>query len=250
MEVIKVRNYKELSKKAAEIIIQKVKQSNAITLGLATGSTPEGLYRELITEHRLNKTSYQHVTTFNLDEYVGIEPEDSNSYHYYMVQHLFSGIDILQENTHIPSGIAKNLAEECLKYDQLVESSGGIDLQILGIGQNGHIGFNEPGTSFESKTHVVQLKESTREANARFFPKFETVPTHAITMGISTILKSKQILLLVSGEKKAEALQQLLYGEISEEFPSSVLKLHPNVTIIGDNQALSLGCQIGPFRNP
>jgi glucosamine-6-phosphate deaminase len=238
MEIIRVRDYKELSKKAAEIIIQKVKQSNTLTIGLATGSTPEGLYRELINEHRLNKTSYQHITTFNLDEYVGIKPEDPNSYHYYMNQHLFSGIDISQHNTHIPSGIAKNLVEECVKYDQLVESSGGIDLQILGIGQNGHIGFNEPGTSFESKTHVVQLKESTREANARFFPTFEAVPTHAITMGISTILKSKQILLLVSGEKKAEALQQLLYGEISEEFPASVLKLHPNVTIIADVHAL------------
>jgi glucosamine-6-phosphate deaminase len=238
MEIIRVRDYKELSKKAAEIIIQKVKQSNTLTIGLATGSTPEGLYRELINEHRLNKTSYQHITTFNLDEYVGIKPEDPNSYHYYMNQHLFSGIDISQHNTHIPSGIAKNLVEECVKYDQLVESSGGIDLQILGIGQNGHIGFNEPGTSFESKTHVVQLKESTREANARFFPTFEAVPTHAITKGISTILKSKQILLLVSGEKKAEALQQLLYGEISEQFPASVLKLHPNVTIIADVHAL------------
>lgn len=242
MEIIKVRDYKELSKKAAEIIIRKVKQSNTLTIGLATGSTPEGLYRELIYEHRLNKTSYQHVTTFNLDEYVGIKPEDPNSYHYYMNQHLFRGIDILQNNTHIPSGIAKNLAEECVKYDQLVESAGGIDLQILGIGQNGHIGFNEPGTSFKSKTHAVQLKESTREANARFFPTFEAVPTHAITMGISTILKSKQILLLVSGEEKAEALQQLLYGEISEQFPASVLKLHPNVTIIADDHALCIGC--------
>jgi glucosamine-6-phosphate deaminase len=240
MNVIKVRDYNELSTSAAGIIIQKVKQSNALRLGVATGSTPEGLYKELVSDHQINKTSYQQVTTFNLDEYVGLKPENPNSYHYYMNQHLFNGIDILRKNTHIPSGIVKDLAEECNRYDQLVEASGGIDLQILGLGQNGHIGFNEPGTSFETKTHVVQLKESTRAANARFFPEYEAVPSHAITMGIATILKSKQILLLASGKKKAKAIHQLLYGEISEEFPSSILKRHSNVTIIADEDALCM----------
>lgn len=240
MKLIKAGNYENLSKIAGDMIIEKVQQSNTINLGLATGSTPEELYRYLVKDHLINKTTYKGVKTFNLDEYIGLDPANKNSYHYYMKEHLFTHIDIPRKNIHIPNGNTKNLVDECKQYDLLIEKQGGIDLQILGLGQNGHIGFNEPGTSFESKTHVVELDDSTRLANARFFNNLDRTPTHAITMGVSTILKSKEILLLVSGETKAKALQRLLEGKISNEFPSSILKTHSNVTIIADYQALAV----------
>ncbi|ARK32402.1 glucosamine-6-phosphate deaminase [Halalkalibacter krulwichiae] len=239
MELIKTNDYQEMSRVAADIIIQKVKQSKQFTLGLATGSTPEGLYGNLIEDQKQNATSYRHVTTFNLDEYVGMKRSDPNSYHYYMKTQLFDSIDIPVSQIHLPKGDATDLGQECLCYEELIQANGGIDLQVLGIGQNGHIGFNEPGTSLHSKTHVVELAESTREANARFFPSIEEVPTQAITMGISTIVQSKQILLLVSGNKKEQALKRLLQGKISEEFPASILNQHENVTIIADKEALS-----------
>lgn len=234
MKIIKVSDYDELSRKAGEIVIEKVKKRSSPILGLATGSTPEGLYRFLINDYINNHTTYKHVKTFNLDEYVGLGPKNPNSYYYYMKTHLFNHIDILPENTHLPNGVCKDLIKECLDYECLIEQSGGIDLQILGIGINGHIGFNEPGTSFESPTHVVKLEQSTRLANSRFFTSFEETPTYAITMGISTILKSKEILLLVSGKEKASAFQRFLEGDVCEEFPCSMLKMHPNVTVIVD----------------
>ena len=237
LKLIKVENYQELSKIASEIIINKVKQSDKLTLGLATGSTPEGLYRYLVEDHVLNQTNYQQIKTFNLDEYVGIPPENKNSYFYYMNHHLFNHINILPNNIHLPNGLTDDFERECRHYEDLIDQTGGIDLQILGVGLNGHIGFNEPNTSFESKTHVVKLDECTREANARFFQTLEEVPTHAITMGISTILKSKEILLLVSGDKKKATLQRLLDCGISENFPASILKKHPHLTIITDNIA-------------
>ena len=237
LKLIKVENYQKLSKIASEIIINKVKQSDKLTLGLATGSTPEGLYRYLVEDHVLNQTDYQQIKTFNLDEYVGIPPENKNSYFYYMNHHLFNHINILPNNIHLPNGLTDDFERECRHYEDLIDQTGGIDLQILGVGLNGHIGFNEPNTSFESKTHVVKLDECTREANARFFQTLEEVPTHAITMGISTILKSKEILLLVSGDKKKATLQRLLDCDISENFPASILKKHPHLTIITDNIA-------------
>ncbi|OCA86770.1 glucosamine-6-phosphate deaminase [Bacillus sp. FJAT-27986] len=237
MEIIKVKNYHELSKIAAETIIKKVNQSSKFTLGLATGSTPEGLYRYLVEDRSLHHTNYQHVKAFNLDEYVGMNPENEQSYYYYMNHHLFNHINILPDNIHLPLGNKENLEYECEHYELLIEQNGGIDIQVLGIGQNGHIGFNEPGTSFKSSTHVVELDDSTRKANSRFFHTIDEVPTHAITMGISTILKSKEILLLVSGKCKARALQRLLDGEISEEFPASILKNHSNITVIADLDA-------------
>lgn len=238
MEIIEVYNYHELSKVAAEIIIKKVNQSNEkFTLGLATGSTPEGLYRSLIEDWSLHHTNYQHVKTFNLDEYVGMNPENEQSYYYYMNHHLFNHINISPDHIHLPQGNKENLEHECNHYELLIEQNGGIDLQVLGIGQNGHIGFNEPGTSFNSKTHIVELDDSTRKANSRYFHTIDEVPTHAITMGISTIIKSKEILLLVSGENKTQALQRLLEGEISEEFPASILKQHSNITVIADLDA-------------
>ncbi|RBW70121.1 glucosamine-6-phosphate deaminase [Bacillus taeanensis] len=239
MELIKVRDYNEMSQKAAEILIGKVKGSEKINFGLATGGTPKGLYEKMIEDHQKNGISYKNVTTFNLDEYAGLSEEDPNSYHYYMNESLFKHIDILKSNTHLPKGISEHLEKECSEYDKMIAENGGIDLQVLGIGQNGHIGFNEPGTSFKSNTHVVKLAESTREANARYFDTIDDVPTHAITMGIASIMKSKEILLLVSGEAKQEAMGKLMHGEVTEEFPASILQKHPRVTIIADQKALS-----------
>lgn len=245
MKIIQVKDYKEMSQKASEVIIHKVKQEDRINLGLATGGTPKGLYKAMIEDHRKNGTSYQHVTTFNLDEYIGLEEQNPNSYHYYMSESLFNHIDIPKSQTYLPNGLADDYNHECERYDRLIKALGGIDLQVLGIGQNGHIGFNEPGTSFQSSTHIVTLEESTRKANARYFNTLDNVPTHAITMGISSIMNSKEILLLVSGEEKADAMQKLLHGEISEDFPASVLKRHSHVTIIADQKALS-GVLVSP----
>ncbi|MFJ8265720.1 glucosamine-6-phosphate deaminase [Peribacillus asahii] len=240
MKIVVAENYEDMSNKAAQIIIDKVKHNPSSVLGLATGSTPKKTYQLLIEDHNNNQATYQNIHTVNLDEYVGPNPDNPNSYHYFMNENLFKSIDIPKEQTHIPNGLASNLQEECNRYESLIMQLGGIDLQLLGIGVNGHIGFNEPGTSFETGTHVIKLTNSTRKANARFFTDISEVPTHAITMGIKSILKSKEILLLASGEKKANAIKQLVEGPIDEQFPASILKKHPNVTVIADKAALSL----------
>lgn len=239
MKIIEVKDYQQMSKTAAEYIIEKVSRNPSIKLGLATGGTPIGTYKNLIADHQQNGTSYVNVAAFNLDEYIGLSRENGQSYRYYMNDLLFNHIDINQENTHIPHGDVADVQKECTRYEELLAKHGGIDLQILGIGANGHIGFNEPGTSINSKTHIVNLAPSTITANARFFDKVEDVPTQAITMGISTIMKSKEILLLISGESKKEALFNLLNGQVDERFPASVLKNHPNVTIIADKAAVA-----------
>ncbi len=234
MKIINVGNYQELSERAAKIVIETVQNKPNAVLGLATGSTPIGLYNELIDDHAKNGTSYRKICTFNLDEYVGLEGSHPQSYLYFMRQHLFNHIDISLENTFIPNGKAEDMMKECERYEELIKEKGGIDLQILGIGQNGHIGFNEPGTSFSSRTHIIQLTESTRKANSRFFSSMDEVPTHAVTVGIQTIMDSRKILLLVSGQAKMEAFKRLLSDEIDESFPASVLKLHNDVTVITD----------------
>ncbi|GLB60076.1 glucosamine-6-phosphate deaminase [Cytobacillus sp. NCCP-133] len=239
MDILKVKNYEEMSKTAAEYIIKEVRQYPSIKLGLATGSTPVGTYKHLIEDHKSNGTSYKDVTTFNLDEYIGLSGNHPSSYRYFMNSILFDHLDISKKNTYIPSGVANDMEKECFDYERLLDRRAGIDLQILGIGSNGHIGFNEPGTSFSSKTHLVDLAQSTREANARFFSNLDEVPDQAITMGISTIMKSKEILLLVSGEAKSEATKQLLAGNIAEQFPASILRKHTNVKIIADKAALA-----------
>ncbi|MCA0150865.1 MULTISPECIES: glucosamine-6-phosphate deaminase [Rossellomorea] len=240
MKLIEVKDYQEMSHVAADYLLSKVNKNKKITLGLATGGTPQGLYKALIADHQENNTSYQQVSSFNLDEYIGLSGDHPNSYCHYMNENLFNHIDIPLENTHIPSGKAADLDGECEAYDEKIHSEGGIDLQVLGIGSNGHIGFNEPGTSFDSPTHIVELTQSTREANARYFDSINDVPTHAITMGIASILKSKEILLLASGHSKQKALKKLVEGEISEDFPASVLNRHLNVTVIADKEALAL----------
>ncbi|AIE61316.1 glucosamine-6-phosphate deaminase [Bacillus methanolicus] len=240
MNILRADNYDQLSKIAASKIIEKVRANPKATIGLATGSTPIGVYKLLIEDHKTNGTTYKQVSTVNLDEYIGISRDDPNSYHYFMREQLFNHIDIPLEQTYIPNGMAEDFLLECTRFESVIHELGGVDVQLLGIGQNGHIGFNEPGTSFKSRTHVVTLAESTRKANSRFFPSLDDVPTHAITMGIATIMDSKEIILLASGASKAKAIARLVHGEVDEDFPASALKLHKNVTIIADIAALQL----------
>ena len=239
MKIIKVKDYQAMSEAAASTIIKKVQNRPDIRLGLATGGTPKGMYEVLVRDHLQNGTSYERASSFNLDEYIGLDPGHPNSYHYYMNKLLFHHIDLKKERIYIPNGMAADREFECTRYDRLIDSSGGIDLQILGIGENGHIGFNEPGTSFTTGTHVVTLTDSTREVNARYFDSLEEVPSQAMTMGISTIMKSKEILLLISGKKKSGALKRLLEGDVTAEFPASILNQHSHVTVIADEMALS-----------
>ncbi|MDR7238826.1 glucosamine-6-phosphate deaminase [Neobacillus drentensis] len=238
MKILEVKDYQQMSNKAAEYIIEKVIRFPSIKLGLATGGTPIGTYKKLIEDHQKNGTSYRRVTTFNLDEYIGLSEENKNSYRYYMNENLFNHIDIEKSRTFIPRGDVDDIQKESLYYEDLIAKHSGIDLQVLGIGSNGHIGFNEPGTLFESSTHIVNLAPSTIQANARFFNRVKEVPTKAITMGIATIMKSKEILLLISGEEKRETLFRLLNGDVNIGFPASVLKNHPFVTIIADEAAV------------
>ncbi|WP_073203122.1 glucosamine-6-phosphate deaminase [Gracilibacillus kekensis] len=238
MKLIRTKNYQEMSKEAARFINKRVHANPALTLGLATGGTPIQTYENLAKDYQQNETSYQQITTFNLDEYIGLPETDPNSYHFYMQKHLFSKINIPNEQTFIPNGQSDNLAEECIAYEDLIKKHGGIDLQILGLGHNGHIGFNEPGTSFEQRTHIVKLAESTINANARFFDTMQEVPKKAITMGISTIMESKEILLLVTGKEKYNALTKLLHGEIDPSFPASILNEHNNLTVIATEDAI------------
>lgn len=240
MKLIEVNTYAELSKLAAEMIIEKVQNSSRITLGLATGATPIGTYEKLIEAHQQLGVSYRHVHTFNLDEYVGLASHHPESYHYFMEKHLFQHIDIPRENIHLLDGMATDLEAECARYERLIQEAGGIDLQLLGIGVNGHIGFNEPYTPFDSKTHVTNLTKETKEANARYFASYEQVPSQALTMGIATIMQAKEIILLISGKNKAEILAKLLESEVTEALPASILKTHPNAVLIADQEALSL----------
>jgi glucosamine-6-phosphate deaminase len=240
MNIIEVANYEEMSQKAGKLIAGKIRSNPSMTLGLATGSTPLGVYQYLIKDYHENGTSYKNIKTINLDEYIGLPLDDPHSYHFFMRKNLFNHVDIDQKNTHVPNGAANDLLEECDRYENLIHEIGGIDLQVLGIGQNGHIGFNEPGTDFQSHTHIVALAQETREANSRFFNSIEEVPTHALSMGIASILDSREIFLLASGASKAEAVARLLTQDINENFPASALKQHQFVTIIADEEALSV----------
>ncbi|MFC2948726.1 glucosamine-6-phosphate deaminase [Virgibacillus sediminis] len=239
MELIQAKDYQDMSQRACSLVLERLRGMEDPVLGLATGSTPEGMYNCLIEAYRKGEASFNNLTTFNLDEYVGLKKEHPKSYHSYMKEKLFKHINIGEDQIHLPNGTAVDLDSECLEYEKLIKNAGKIDLQILGIGLNGHIGFNEPGTSFESRTHMVELDESTRKANARFFSSIEEVPKKAVTMGIGTILDSKEIILLVSGKNKAAALARLLKGEVSESFPASALGEHPNTIIIADESSLN-----------
>ena len=240
MKLIRVENYEEMSSKAAQLVEQQILDNSHSVLGLATGSTPLGLYGKLIEGVRERGISYRDVQTFNLDEYRGLSGDHPNSYRHFMNEKLFQSIDIQPENTYIPNGKALPVEEECCRYEALINEIGPPHLQILGMGTNGHIGFNEPGTPETSQTHCVKLELSTRNSNARFFSDRDEVPTHAITMGIESILKSEKILLLASGKKKAQAVKRFLEGRVSKDFPASFLWKHNDVTLIVDREAYGL----------
>jgi len=229
--------YEKMSDRAAEIFKESVNRNPEIVLGLPTGSSPVGMYKRICDDYKRGELDLSQTTTFNLDEYIGLPPEHEQSYHHFMATHLFNCVNLRPENIHLPHASAEKKQVACEEYEQKIQKAGAIDLQILGIGRNGHIGFNEPGNPFESRTHVVKLHQETREANARFFDSLKEVPEYSITMGIKTIMRSKRILLLATGEKKAEAVKKTLYGPISPEFPASVLQLDPDCRILIDKAA-------------
>ncbi len=238
MKVLVEKDYDSMSKSAGGMIIEEIKRKPNIVLGLATGSTPIGMYKELIKEYKEDRVDFSKVKTFNLDEYVGLSSEHPNSYRYFMNNELFNHININKENTHIPNGKAENLERYCKQYDKAIDEAGGIDIQILGIGENGHIAFNEPDEALSVGTSIVNLTENTIEVNSRFFDSMEEVPKTAITMGIGSILKAKKIILLASGEKKGPVIKRLLNdNRITTQLPASFLLLHPDVTIIVDEAA-------------
>jgi len=239
MRIIVAANYDEMSKKAADIVASQIILKPESVVGLATGGTPVGFYRELIKIHKDGKFSFKEVKTFNLDEYYGLDKDNTQSYHYYMMDNLFKHIDINIENINIPSGTAKDIEVECKAYEAKIKSAGGIDIQVLGIGTNGHIGFNEPDVKFEAITHLVKLDEETIEANSRFFNSIEEVPKSAISMGIKTIMHAKKIVLLASGSEKAKVIERMMNGDITPDLPASILQLHPDVTLILDKDAAS-----------
>lgn len=238
MNIIVVNNYEELSRKAANIIAKKLILNPKINLGLATGSTPIGMYRELIKLYNEKIINFEQVKTFNLDEYCGIDRKNKNSYYYFMKENFFDFINVKEENINIPKGEVKDFKKECVDYENKIIKSCNVDIQVLGMGRNGHIGFNEPDCYLGSKTHIVELDEDTRNANSRFFNSIEEVPRKAITMGIKTIMNSKEILLLVSGNGKSDTLKSALYGEVTNKVPASILQLHPNVTVIIDKSSV------------
>lgn len=240
MRIIVVDNYEEMSIEAARIMASCVTLKPDSVLGLATGSTPLGMYSQLINIYNRKEVNFEHVKSFNLDEYYGLNKDNEQSYNYYMNENFFKHINIKPENINIPNGAAENIEEECISYEKKIKEAGGIDIQVLGIGVNGHIGFNEPDVKFEAETHLVQLDEQTIESNARFFESREEVPTSAISMGIKTIMHSKKILLLANGKSKAEAINKALNGKITPDVPASILQLHLDVTVILDKEAASL----------
>lgn len=229
----------EAAVRAAELYRALLRRKPDAVLGLATGSTPLGLYAQLVALYRAGEISFAQATSFNLDEYVDLPPTHDQSYRYFMEKNLFSQIDLPQARIHVPSGL--DVSEAALAaYDEAIEAAGGIDLQLLGLGGNGHIGFNEPGTPFALGTHVVALTERTRRDNARFFASLDEVPTHAATMGVRTVMHARAILLLAFGRAKAEALAAALTGPVTPDMPASVLQLHPDVTVFCDKEAAAL----------
>ncbi|MBQ8863005.1 MAG: glucosamine-6-phosphate deaminase [Clostridia bacterium] len=232
MNFIKAESYEALSCAAAEIIAAQIAEKKNAVLGLATGSSPLGTYACLRKMYEEERADFSEITSVNLDEYVGLSAENEQSYRYFMNKNLFDHINIRPENTVVPNGCAEELAREAMEYDALIARLGGIDLQLLGIGLDGHIGFNEPAEFFTKETHVTELDASTIEANARFFARREDVPTKAITMGMGAIMGAKKILLIANGKKKREILEKAMYGKITPRVPASILQLHPNVTVI------------------
>ena len=239
MRIYCEKDYDAMSRRAACVIAAQVVSKPDCVLGLATGSSPVGTYKQLIQWHKQGDLSFREVRSVNLDEYYGLAPDHDQSYRYFMQANLFDHVDIVPENTNVPDGLAKDPAAEGERYEKLAAGLGYADLQLLGMGRNGHIGFNEPCADFPLATHLVDLTESTIEANARFFASADDVPRQALTMGIGTIMKARKILVVVSGGDKADAVWKAFTGPITPEVPASILQLHPDVTLVGDESALS-----------
>lgn len=239
MKIYKAKDYKDMSRKAANIISAQVIMKPNCVLGLATGSTPIGTYDQLVEWYNKGDLDFSEVTTVNLDEYKGLPRTNDQSYYYFMHQHLFDRVNIDPERTNVPNGMEPDAEKECGRYEELIRSLGGVDLQLLGLGHNGHIGFNEPGEAFEKETHCVDLTESTIEANKRFFASADDVPKQAYTMGIKTIMQAKKILIVVNGENKADIVERAFFGPVTPEVPASILQLHNEVTLVGDEAALA-----------
>lgn len=239
MRIYKGKDYADMSRKAANIISAQVIMKPGCVLGLATGSTPIGLYQQLVAWYEKGDLDFSEVRTVNLDEYKGLSRENDQSYYYFMHHNLFDHVNLPAENSHLPNGMEPDSDKECRRYSELIRSMGGVDLQLLGIGHNGHIGFNEPGDAFDNDVHCVNLTQSTIEANKRFFASADDVPKQAYTMGIKTIMQAKKILIVASGEDKADIVRDAFFGPITPKVPASVLQLHNDVTLVADEAALS-----------
>lgn len=239
MRIVRAKDYDDMSRKAANIISAQVIIKPDTVLGLATGSTPLGTYRQLIDWYKKGDLDFSEVSSVNLDEYRGLSPENDQSYRYFMNYNFFSQINICPEKTFVPDGLAENPDEACKAYDEIVQSLGGVDLQLLGLGLNGHIGFNEPTDEFCKGTYCVDLTESTIEANKRFFESEKDVPRQAYTMGIGTIMRADKVLLLVSGKAKAKILSEVLFGPVTAQVPGSILQFHKDLIVVADEEALS-----------
>lgn len=239
MRIYEAKDYDEMSRKAANILAAQVILKPDCVLGLATGSSPIGTYDQLVERCESGDIDFSEVKTVNLDEYIGLDQENDQSYYYFMHSHLFDRVNIDPANTNVPNGMAEDIDAECERYEELIRSLGGVDIQLLGIGRNGHIGFNEPSDSFDKMTHCVDLTESTIEANKRFFASADDVPKQAVSMGSGTIMKAKKILLIACGEDKADAVAKSFFGPVTPEVPASILQLHSDVVVIADTAALS-----------
>ena len=239
MVIYKAKNYQDMSRKAANIISAQIIMKPNCVLGLATGSSPVGTYKQLIEWYEKGDLDFSQVTSINLDEYKGLSPENDQSYRYFMNTNLFDHVNIDKTRTFVPNGLEPDSQKACNDYNQIIQEEGPIDLQLLGLGHNGHIGFNEPSDHFENETHCVDLTETTIQANKRFFASEEDVPRQAYTMGIGTIMRCRKLIVLVSGKDKAAILKQVIQGPVTPEVPGSILQFHPNCTIIADEAALS-----------
>ena len=239
MKIIKAKDYQDMSRKAANIISAQVIMKPDCVLGLATGSTPIGAYENLVNWYQKGDLDFSGVTTVNLDEYTGLTRDNDQSYYYFMNEHLFSKVNVDPKRTFLPDGTEPDSAKACEDYNHVIESVGGVDLQLLGLGHNGHIGFNEPSDIFKAKTHCVDLTETTIQANKRFFASIDDVPRQAYTMGIQTIMQARKILVVVSGAEKAAIVKEAFFGPITPKVQASVLQLHHDVILVADEAALA-----------
>lgn len=240
MIIYAAKDYQDMSRKAANIMSAQIIMKPDAVLGLATGSTPVGMYRQLVEWYNKGDLDFSRISSVNLDEYRGLSGDNEQSYRYFMNTNLFDHVNIDKSRTFVPNGLEEDSDKACADYNEIIRSMGGVDIQLLGIGGNGHIGFNEPGDVFEKETHVVDLTESTLQANSRFFESMDEVPKQAYTMGIKNIMAARKILLVATGAAKAQALYDSLYGPITPNVPASILQLHNDVTVVADEDALSL----------